>query len=144
MDIQLFPEEIKPVSLKLKCIVRIAVLISMPLNFFSPGKIEQLFLHMADNCALANREEIDKIRNAVCVVSKKCRNQDGCLKRSLAVVIAARIKKKSVSWCTGYAKNPFRAHAWVEVDNQPVGELEEVNEYVKVICVPKESKVRIG
>ena len=39
-------------------------------------------------------------------------------------------------WCTGVRTEPFRAHAWVEVDGRPVGEGEDARYYRAVMTVP--------
>lgn len=38
-------------------------------------------------------------------------------------------------WCTGYMVRPFVAHAWVECDDEPIGEAPDVRDYVTVLAV---------
>ena len=78
----------------------------------------------------ANINLASRYRNAVCVVSRHCRSQRGCLLRSLAVVVACRISHHSVIWCTGFVVQPFCSHAWVEVNGKPIGEPTEVSDYI--------------
>ncbi|MEV6301940.1 lasso peptide biosynthesis B2 protein [Actinoplanes sp. NPDC051861] len=70
-------------------------------------------------------------RDVVCAVSRRCAGQ-GCLQRSVAVVLLCRARGVAPDWCTGFLTRPFTAHAWVEADGRPVGEKEQVSEYVVV------------
>ncbi|MBC2149769.1 lasso peptide biosynthesis B2 protein [Listeria booriae] len=144
MNIQLFPEEIEPASFKETFLARIALLLSAPLNWMSPRRIENILLRLMKSYPIASEIEVKNARNAVCLVSSRCRSQEGCLRRSLAVVLMIWLQRRSVSWCTGYAQEPFRAHAWVEINGHPVGEPEEVHIYSKAICVPHYSKNILG
>ncbi|MDD7184037.1 MULTISPECIES: lasso peptide biosynthesis B2 protein [Bacillota] len=129
MDIQLAKETIKPISFKNRFYAKIAVLLSFPLIFLSPQSIEKMLNFLGKNKKIATYEQVALARNSVCLVSKKCRNQDRCIKRSLATFIMIVLQGKKCSWCTGYAMDPFRAHAWVEVGNMPVGEIDEIKKY---------------
>ncbi|MFJ8516215.1 lasso peptide biosynthesis B2 protein [Lysinibacillus xylanilyticus] len=135
MDIPLFPEQPEQVSNRAKWLARLALLLSAPLNWLSPNMIEKILSRLMRRNPSASKEQVQVIRDAVCTVSKRCRSQEGCLRRSLAVVIATWLKRRSVSWCTGYALEPFRAHAWVELNSIPVGEPDEISLYSKVISV---------
>ncbi len=73
-------------------------------------------------------------RQSVCSVSVRCAGQ-GCLQRSIAVVILCRLSGFSPDWCTGFNNRPFMAHAWVEVDGLPIGEPDEVRDYAIVLSV---------
>lgn len=140
MNIPLFPEQPEKVSNGAMWLARLAILLSAPLNWLSPITIEKILSRLTRRYPSASKEQVQVIRDAVCTVSKRCRSQEGCLRRSLAVVVATWLKRKSVSWCTGYAPEPFRAHAWVEINNSPVGEPDEVSSYSKVISVTNYSE----
>ncbi|MFD5477660.1 lasso peptide biosynthesis B2 protein [Streptomyces hawaiiensis] len=60
-------------------------------------------------------------RTAVISVSTR-RAGEGCLRRSLAIVILCRVRGQWSHWCTGVRTQPLRAHAWVEAGGVPVGE----------------------
>ncbi|MEX1484290.1 lasso peptide biosynthesis B2 protein [Enterococcus sp. C7] len=139
MNIQLFPEQIDPVSFSARFLARLSLILSAPLNWMSPGRIEKILVKLIKNNPPASEKQVKIARNAVCIVSSRCRSQEGCLRRSLAVVIALWLQRKSVSWCTGYAQEPFRAHAWIELNECPIGEPVEVQIYSKAICVPHRS-----
>ncbi|MGX9228560.1 lasso peptide biosynthesis B2 protein [Streptomyces albus] len=38
-------------------------------------------------------------------------------------------------WCSGFRTRPFGAHAWLEVDGEPVGEAEAIGAFRTVIAV---------
>ncbi len=139
MDIQLFPEKIEKVPFGAKILARLALLFSGPLNHMSPGTIEKILKYLVKKNTVATIDQVKTARNAVCTVSNRCRSQEGCLRRSLAIVLMLWLQHKSVSWCTGYAQEPFRAHAWVELNDVPIGEYSEVQMYSKAICVKHNS-----
>ncbi|MED3801033.1 lasso peptide biosynthesis B2 protein [Lysinibacillus xylanilyticus] len=143
MDIPLFPEQPEQVSHRAKWLARLALLLSAPLNWLSPNMIEKILSRLMRRYPSASKEQVQVIRDAVCTVSKRCRSQEGCLRRSLAVVIAMWLKRRSVSWCTGYAQEPFRAHAWVELNSIPVGEPDEISLYSKVISVSNSDEEKL-
>jgi len=43
-----------------------------------------------------------------------------CLERSLAAVLLAIIARRRLDWCLGAVPDPYRFHAWVAVDSDPV------------------------
>lgn len=45
-----------------------------------------------------------------------------CLETSLGAVLAARMRGRRLDWCIGARQLPYAAHAWVEVERQPIGE----------------------
>lgn len=139
MNIQLFPEQTEPVTFKARFRACLALMLSAPLNWLSPSSMEKILLRLMRKHPKASEKQVKAARNAVCIVSNRCRSQEGCLRRSLAVALVVWLQRKSVSWCTGYAQEPFRAHAWVEIDDYPIGEQTEVQMYSKVICVPHHS-----
>ncbi|WP_408638120.1 lasso peptide biosynthesis B2 protein [Rubidibacter lacunae] len=58
-----------------------------------------------------------------------------CLELSLAFTIYALISKRSSIWCVGVAVDPIRAHAWVEVEQKPFHEKNDLYLYFKKILV---------
>lgn len=40
------------------------------------------------------------------------------------------------TWCTGVRTNPFTAHAWIQVADQPIGELHPAGHYRALITIP--------
>lgn len=45
-----------------------------------------------------------------------------CLETSLGTVLAARLHGRRLDWCIGARTLPYAAHAWVEAEQQPIGE----------------------
>lgn len=135
MNIPLFSEEFKKATWRMKFLARLALVLSTPLNWISPQRVEHIFYRMMKKLTTASQEQAIDIRNAVCAVSKRCRSQDGCIRRSLTVTMASWLCHRGVSWCTGFAQEPFRAHAWVEVNGNPIGEPEDIKLYTKTIDV---------
>lgn len=43
-----------------------------------------------------------------------------CLERSLAAVLLAIVARRRLDWCLGSVPDPYRFHAWVAVDGEPV------------------------
>ncbi|WP_193200332.1 lasso peptide biosynthesis B2 protein [Nostoc sp. MG11] len=58
-----------------------------------------------------------------------------CLEASLAFVILALSKGLSSTWCVGVATEPFRAHAWVEIDGKPFHESHYVEQFKALFTV---------
>lgn len=141
MDLQLTKERYVHVGFKLRFLASLALLISAPFILFSPEKIEKLLISITKKKELASLTQAENARGAICFVSKKCRNQDRCLKRSIATTVLLAWQGKRVSWCSGYCMDPFRAHAWIEVYGRPVGEPKEVRSFVKVIKTPDETEI---
>lgn len=141
MDMQLSHENYSQTKLKYRILARIALLFSYPLTKASPHKIESILNRLNSNKAIASEREVVLARDAICSVSRKCRNQDGCVKRSLAVIVFLILLNKRASWCTGFSMNPFRSHAWVEVNGIPIKELEEISRYEKVIKTKDDAAV---
>ena len=133
MDIQISQEKVQSIDFKSSILAKISLLLSFPLNFCSPELIETILNSISKDLNYASVLDIENARNAVCYVSRKCRNQDGCLKRSLAVYIYIFLCRKKCSWCTGFIMDPFRAHAWIELGGVPIGENEEITRYTHMI-----------
>lgn len=71
----------------------------------------------------ATYEQAKLARDDVVAVSLTCAAREGCVPRSLAVVLLCRAAGRKVTWCVGARRvPPFGAHAWVEVDGHPVDE----------------------
>lgn len=71
----------------------------------------------------------------VCSLDVECQGQRGCLLRSIAITIYCARQGYGLTWCSGFALNPFRAHAWVETGGTPIGENPEVKSYQRVLSL---------
>jgi Transglutaminase-like superfamily len=74
-------------------------------------------------------------REAVVAVSLRCAGQS-CLQRSIAATLYCRAHGSWPTWCTGVRTNPFTAHAWIQVDDQPIGEPHPAGHYRTLIAIP--------
>jgi hypothetical protein len=83
----------------------------------------------------ATRQQAEAARQAVVAVSLRCAGQ-GCLQRSVAATLYCRAHGTWPTWCTGVRTNPFAAHAWIQVEDQPIGELHPAGHYRILITIP--------
>lgn len=99
----------------------------------SPLRIKTFVESIQGKFPQAGYDQALQWRNAVNSVSPRCAG-NGCLQRSIAVVLMAATAGRSVQWKAGFRTEPFLAHAWVEVNGEPVGEPEEVKNYRTTIA----------
>jgi Transglutaminase-like superfamily len=88
----------------------------------SPQRIQQALRLACRGAVPATVAQAMKARQTVMAASARCAGEN-CLTRSLATVLLCRMSGIWPDWCTGVRINPFRAHAWVQVAGQPIGEL---------------------
>ncbi|WP_407652720.1 lasso peptide biosynthesis B2 protein [Amycolatopsis cynarae] len=60
---------------------------------------------------------------------------DGCLPHSIATAALCRVRGALPSWLVGVQLDPFRAHAWVEVDGTAIGEDDDMARWTRLIVV---------
>jgi len=78
----------------------------------------------------ARAEEAIAAHRAVVSVSTRCSGR-WCLDRSIAIALLLRMSGAWPEWHTGVCLLPFRAHAWVTVDGEPIGEPEGLRDNFK-------------
>jgi hypothetical protein len=83
----------------------------------------------------ATPEQALAARQAVVAVSLSCAGK-GCLQRSIAAALYCRAHGSWPTWCTGVRTNPFSAHAWIQVDDEPIGEPHPAGYYRTLFTVP--------
>ncbi|MGH3869778.1 MAG: lasso peptide biosynthesis B2 protein [Pseudonocardiaceae bacterium] len=83
----------------------------------------------------ATVQQAHTARQAVVAVSLRCAGK-GCLQRSIAAALHCRAHGSWPTWCTGVRTNPFTAHAWIQVGDQPIGELHPAGHYRALITIP--------
>ncbi|MFK4268775.1 lasso peptide biosynthesis B2 protein [Streptomyces milbemycinicus] len=127
-------EETVPVPLLRRVAARVAVAAASLLIRLPPRRLRKVLRTARVGARPATEEAALKARQAVVAVSVRCAGQ-GCLQRSVAVALLCRIGRRWPDWCTGVRTEPFRAHAWVEVDGVPVGEREDIRYFHKVMAV---------
>lgn len=134
MTIPLFPESQRRPRGRALLAARTAVTLARGLSWFSPRTIARVLTVLGTNTLPVAKGEALKARLAVCAVSTRCAG-NGCLQRSIAVFILCRISGKAPNWHTGFVSPPFVAHAWVEVDGEPVGEIAQISDYTTILAV---------
>jgi hypothetical protein len=112
----------------------LAVGVAHLLARLSPRRIRAALYRLRRGARPATYEQALAARNAVVAVSLLCAGE-GCLQRSLATAVLCRMRGVWPTWCTGVRTAPFKAHAWVEVDGQPVGEPESAGYYRPIMSV---------
>jgi hypothetical protein len=83
----------------------------------------------------ATAELARNARDEVVSVSLRCAGNH-CLQRSIATVLLCRARGAWPTWCTGVRTHPFTAHAWVEADDQPIGEPYPKGHYKPLLIIP--------
>ncbi|MEU6002753.1 lasso peptide biosynthesis B2 protein [Streptomyces sp. NPDC047197] len=99
-----------------------------------PRRIRRVLSVIRSGAAPATARQALAAREAVVAVSARCAGE-GCLQRSVATALLCRMSGAWPDWCTGVRTEPFRAHAWVEVDGVPVGEPHLPGEYRRMLVV---------
>ncbi|MEV8636248.1 lasso peptide biosynthesis B2 protein [Streptosporangium sp. NPDC051023] len=107
---------------------RAAIAVARMMILLSPDRLAAVLSRLCRGVAQTSVGEAGKARDMVCALSRRCAGQ-GCLQRSVAVVILCRLQGNAPDWCAGFALHPFIAHAWVEVNGLPIGEPEKVSAY---------------
>jgi hypothetical protein len=124
-----------PVGLRWK--VRVASLLAALLVRQPPARIRRVLAWLRAGARPATWELATAMRNATVAVSLPCAGREGCLRRSVAVVLLCRARGMWPTWCVG-ARDlpPFAAHAWVEAGGEPVGEDLPPGYFRTLIAVP--------
>lgn len=108
------PWRLRPVAL---CAVGAARLLTR----LPPRHLRAVLTAVRGGARPASEGEALRARNAVVAVSVPCAGPR-CLQRSIATALLCRVSGSWPDWVTGVRTQPFRAHAWVEVDGEPMGE----------------------
>ncbi|MEU4208421.1 lasso peptide biosynthesis B2 protein [Streptomyces sp. NPDC026206] len=115
--------------------VLLATVTARLLVLLKPHRIRRVLSLARRGAAPATAEQALAARRAVVAVSARCAGE-GCLQRSVATALLCRMRGVWPDWCTGVRTAPFRAHAWVEVDGEPVGEPHRAGHYHRMMVVP--------
>jgi hypothetical protein len=114
-----------------------AVCAGRMLAHLPPRHIRAVLTLLRRRAAPATYQQAKNAHDAILSTSVLCGGRY-CLQRSLATTLLCRIRGVWPTWCTGVRTAPFIAHAWVEVDNQPVGEPQSSGYYRPLIVIPPE------
>lgn len=133
MDIE---TAIKPINVSLswtECLKGLftVIIAYVALRLFSLARISKV-LHLFKN-SCSREIGIDEANIAWAAVRHSFffSGRVACLELSLAFVLFALTKRLSATWCVGVAADPFRAHAWVEIDGKPFRETDYFEENFK-------------
>lgn len=119
----------------------LAVLVGRTLAKASPRTITRVLRVLRRSAAPASHGQAMRARREVVAVSELCAGQY-CLERSLSAVVLLRLRGRWATWCTGVHTRPFAAHAWLEVDDQPVGESAALGRFRTLISVPLSEQIQ--
>ena len=86
-----------------------------------PARLRKVLEFARRGARPANAEQALRAREDVVAVSMRCAGNN-CLQRSIAAALLCRARGAWPTWCTGVRTHPFAAHAWIQVDAEPVGE----------------------
>jgi hypothetical protein len=113
----------RAVPLPRRIVTHLAVGAARLLATQSPRRIRTVLGRLRRGAVPATFEQAKAARDAVVAVSLPCAAREGCLARSLAIVLLCRLGGQWPTWCVGARRlPPFAAHAWVETDGVMVGE----------------------
>ncbi|MFD7667560.1 lasso peptide biosynthesis B2 protein [Streptomyces sp. NPDC059788] len=119
-----------------RCAALVCVAVARVLTALSPRALCRVLEAVRRGARPARVPEAARARHAVVTVSVRCAG-NGCLQRSVATVLLCRLRGRWPQWCTGVRTEPFRAHAWVAVDGEPVGEPDDTRLYQPLLSVPR-------
>ncbi|GAA4800210.1 lasso peptide biosynthesis B2 protein [Streptomyces ziwulingensis] len=123
-----------PLRRRERVTARLAVAFARPLSGLPPRRLRRALELARRGARPASADRALRARQAVVTVSARCAGQ-GCLQRSVATALLCRLYGRWPDWCTGVRVQPFRAHAWVEVDGRAVGESGDTTLFRTVLSV---------
>lgn len=107
--------------LHLRIAARGAIGVARILARLSPRRLRVTMELLRRGARPAGHAAALRARGAVVAVSVRCAGP-WCLQRSIATALLCRAGGSWPDWYTGVRTQPFRAHAWVAADGEPVGE----------------------
>ena len=111
------------VPLPRRTLTRLAVGAARLLATQPPRRIRTMLGWLRRGAAPATLEQAKAARQDVVAVSLVCAAREGCVQRSLAIILLCRLRGWWPTWCVGARRvPPFAAHAWVEAEGVMVGE----------------------
>ncbi|MDG5803788.1 lasso peptide biosynthesis B2 protein [Streptomyces ossamyceticus] len=134
MSAPIMPEAGISLSRTLALRARIAVGVAFLVCAMSPQRIQRVLTWVVKGAGRPSPPDVARWRGAVNTVSRRCAGE-GCLQRSIAVVLLCRSFGVAPTWKTGFRPSPFVAHAWVEVDGAAVGEPTAITDFRTVLVV---------
>lgn len=106
-------------------LARCACIAGRVLSKLKPARLQQILEFLRGRARPATLAETQRALDAVLASSMRCRGEY-CLQRSIATALLCRAHGCWPEVRIGAQPRPFKAHAWVSVDGEAVGELPEV------------------
>ena len=117
---------------------KITALFCANVSFFliklPPKKLSEVIEKLSKNTRKALPKEVESWRTSINSINVRCAG-NGCLQRSVAVMLRGIIARRTPDWVSGFQVSPFIAHAWVEVDGIPIGEEMDLSNFQKILFV---------
>lgn len=134
---QVVPHFARDVPFGLRLRVRVAALVAAPIARLSPARIRRVMTWLRRGAEPAGHDDAQKLRDATIGVSLRAAGPEGCLRRTLTVMLLCRSRGIWPTWCVGVTTvPPFRAHSWIEAEGRMVGEDEPDGHFAKLIAIP--------
>ncbi|QWF85066.1 lasso peptide biosynthesis B2 protein [Amycolatopsis sp. CA-230715] len=134
---QVLPEIPTRTGLGGEIVMALALVSARILSRQSPRRLRRVLGRVAAGTRPASYAQAALARDQILTFSPRCRAGNTCLPRSIAVLLVCRARGIWPTLCVGViATPPFRAHAWIEVDEQVVGEPVDSAFYRKFFSVP--------
>ncbi|GGM80651.1 hypothetical protein GCM10012275_59140 [Longimycelium tulufanense] len=118
-----------------RLVARVVIGVARLMAHLPPRRIRAVLTVLRVGAVPATHAQALAARDTVTSTSMLCAGPY-CLPRSLATALLCRLRGTWPTWCVGVRTNPFAAHAWVEVDGQPVGEPIGAGYYRALMTVP--------
>lgn len=125
----------RPASFLRRRKTQVAVGLARWLSHLSPRFLVKLLSFIRRRARPATAVVAMSARDAVVSMSVRCAGE-GCLQRSIATALLCRFEGQWPNWRAGVQLEPFRAHAWVEAEGQPIAEPGGVRDYQVTLSVP--------
>lgn len=127
-------EQRRKLSVKNKIIALFCANVSFFLIKLPPKKLSEIIEKLSKNTRKAFPKEVESWRISINSINVRCAG-NGCLQRSVAVMLRGIIARRTPDWVSGFQVSPFIAHAWVEVDGIPIGEEMDLSNFQKILFV---------
>lgn len=127
-------EQRTKLSVKNKIIALFCANVSFFLIKLPPKKLSEIIEKLSKNTRKAFPKEVESWRTSINSINVRCAG-NGCLQRSVAVMLRGIIARRTPDWVSGFQVSPFIAHAWVEVDGIPIGEEMDLSNFQKILFV---------
>lgn len=127
-------EQRTKLSVKNKIIALFCANVSFFLIKLPPKKLSEIIEKLSKNTRKSLPMEVEGWRTSINSINVRCAG-NGCLQRSVAVMLRGIIARRTPDWVSGFQVAPFIAHAWVEVDGIPIGEDMDLSNFQKILFV---------